>query len=240
MGRMFEVRKAGMFARYDRMAKQFTRVGKEIVIAVKAGGPDPDTNPSLRRAMQNAKSVNMPKDKVEAAIKRAMGKDTSNYDEESYEGYAPHGIALMVETATDNINRTVANVRAAFNKTGGSLSTTGSVSFQFNRMGVFHLNPEGIDTDEMELELIDAGLEELGEGMTEDDKESIVLRCAFEEFGNLQSALEERNIEPMSSGLEWIPANTIELPEDQAEEVLKCIARLEEEEDVQRVFHNLA
>jgi len=240
MGRMFEVRKASMFARYDRMAKQFTRVGKEIVIAVKAGGPDPDTNPSLRRAMQNAKAVNMPKDKVEGAIKRALGKDTSNFDEETYEGYAPHGVAIMVMTATDNINRTVANVRAAFNKTGGSLSTSGSVSFQFNRMGVFFLDPEGIDQEELELELIDAGLEELGEGTTEDDKPAVILRCAFEEFGNLQNALEERSIEPMSSGIEWIPANTVELPEDQAEEALKCIARIEEDEDVQRVFHNLA
>src|SRR5690606_31562069 len=150
-----------MFARYDRMAKQFTRIGKEIAIAVKAGGPDPSNNPPLRRAMQNAKAVNMPKDKVEAAIKRAQGKDMENYEEVMYEGYAPHGVAIIVEAATDNIVRTVANVRAAFNKGNGSLGTQGSVSFQFNKMGVFHLNPEGLDSESLELELIDAGLEEM-------------------------------------------------------------------------------
>src|SRR4029078_4159893 len=175
MGRIFEVRKSSMFARYDRMAKQFTRIGKEIAIAVKAGGPEPAHNSSLRRAMQNAKSVNMPKDKVEAAIKRAMGKDMENYEEIMYEGYGPHGIAVIVEAATDNIVRTVANVRSIFNKGNGTLGTSGSVSFQFNKMGVFNLQPEGLDPDTLELELIDFGLQEMGEGSTEDGKEVIVV-----------------------------------------------------------------
>src|SRR5574338_1233500 len=163
MGRIFEVRKATMFARWDRMAKQFTRIGKEIAIAVKAGGPDPNTNPALRRCFQNAKSVNMPKDRVEAAIKRAQGKELANYDEILYEGYAPHGVALLVETATDNHVRTVANVKSHFNKGGGALGNSGSVSFQFKKMGVFKLKPEELNTDDLELELIDYGLEELGE-----------------------------------------------------------------------------
>jgi len=240
MGRIFEVRKATMFARYDRMAKQFTRIGKEIAIAVKAGGPDPSNNPPLRRAMQNAKAVNMPKDKVEAAIKRAQGKDMENYEEVMYEGYAPHGVAIIVEAATDNIVRTVANVRAAFNKGNGSLGTQGSVSFQFNKMGVFHLNPEGLDSESLELELIDAGLEEMGEGTSEDGKDVLVVRCGFSDFGNMQKALEERNIHVVSSQIEWIPSTTVELGEAEAEEVLKLVARLEQDEDVQRVFHNLA
>ncbi len=239
MGRIFEVRKAGMFARYDRMAKQFTRIGKEIAIAVKAGGPEPSYNPSLRRAMLNAKSVNMPKDKVEAAIKRAMGKDMENYEEVMYEGYAPHGIAIIVEAASDNIVRTVANVRAVFNKGNGALGTSGSVSFQFNKMGVFNLAPAGLDPETLELELIDFGLEEMGEGTTEDGKEAIVVRCGFSDFGNMQKALEDKNIPVLSSQLEWIPSTTVELSEDQAEDVLKLVAKLEQDEDVQQVFHNL-
>src|SRR5574338_1212097 len=167
MGRIFEVRKATMFARCDRMAKQFTRIGKEIAIAVKAGGPDPNTNPALRRCMQNAKAVNMPKDRVEAAIKRAMGKEMENFEEILYEGYGPHGVALLVETATDNHVRTVANVKSHFNKGNGTLGNSGRVSFQFKKMGVFKLNPEGINVEELELELIDHGLEEMGEGTGE-------------------------------------------------------------------------
>lgn len=228
-----------MFARYDRMAKQFTRVGKEIVIAVKSGGPDPDNNPALRRAMQNAKSVNMPKDKVEAAIKRALGKDTEDLEQIMYEGYAPHGVAVIVETATDNSTRTVAHVRAIFNKGNGSLGTSGSVSFQFNHMGVFKLKNEDIDQEELELELIDYGLEELGEGTTEDGEECLVIRVNFTDFGSMQSALEEKKLEPISSELEWIPQNTVELSDEQAEEVLTLIGKMEEDEDVQRVFHNL-
>jgi len=240
MGRIFEVRKSTMFARYDRMAKQFTRIGKDIAIAVKASGPDPNTNSSLRRAMQNAKSVNMPKDKVEAAIKRAMGKDMENFEEIMYEGYGPHGIAIIVETATDNSVRTVANVRAIFNKGNGTMGTSGSVSFQFNKMGVFNVALEGLDSDSLELELIDFGLQEMGEGVDENGKEVLVVRCGFSDFGNMQKALEERKIPVLTSHLEWIPATTVELPEDQAEEVLKLVAKLEQDEDVQRVFHNLA
>ena len=240
MGRIFEVRKSTMFARYDRMAKQFTRIGKEIAIAVKAGGPEIDYNPALRRAVQNAKAVNMPKDKVEAAIKRAMGKDTENYDQVMYEGYGPHGIAILVEAATDNIVRTVANVRSIFNKGNGALGTSGSVSFQFNKMGVFNLVPEGLDAETLELELIDSGLQEMGEGTTEDGAEVLVVRCGFSDFGNMQKALEEKKITVSSSNLEWIPSTTVELPENQAEEVLKLVAKLEQDEDIQHVFHNLA
>jgi YebC/PmpR family DNA-binding regulatory protein len=235
MGRIFEVRKSKMFARYDRMAKQFTRIGKEIAIAVKKGGSDPNTNPMLRRIMQNAKSVNMPKDRIEGAIKNALGKDTSNYDEVLYEGYGPNGIALLVETATDNTTRTVANVRSHFNKGGGNLGNSGSVSFLFKHLGVFKLNPAGLNAEDLELELIDAGLEELGE----DSEGNLVVRCGFADFGNMQRALEERSITPTSSEIEWIPMNTVEISEEQSDEVFKLIERLEQDDDVQRVFHNM-
>jgi YebC/PmpR family DNA-binding regulatory protein len=228
-----------MFARWDRMSKQFTRIGKEIAIAVKAGGPDPTTNPALRRCMQNAKSVNMPKDRVEAAIKRAQGKDMENYEEILYEGYGPHGVAILVETATDNHVRTVANVKSHFNKGGGSLGNSGSVSFQFKKMGVFKLKPEGLDAETLELELIDFGLEELGEGSGENGEDVLVVRCGFSDFGNMQKALEEKQITPISAEVEWIPSTMVELPEDQAQEVLKLVDRLEQDEDVQKVFHNL-
>jgi YebC/PmpR family DNA-binding regulatory protein len=240
MGRIFEVRKSTMFARWDRMAKQFTRVGKEIVIAVKAGGPDPATNPALRRCMQNAKAVNMPKDRVEAAIKRAQGKEMDNYEEILYEGYGPHGVAILVETATDNHVRTVANVKSIFNKGGGTLGNSGSVSFQFKKMGVFKLAPQGLNADDMELELIDFGLEELGEGTGENGEDVLVLRCTFNEFGAMQKALEEKGITPLSTGVEWIPGTTVELGEEAAQEVLKLVDKLEQDEDVQQVFHNLA
>jgi YebC/PmpR family DNA-binding regulatory protein len=239
MGRIFEVRKSTMFARWDRMAKQFTRIGKEIAIAVKAGGPDPGTNPALRRCMQNAKAVNMPKDRVEAAIKRAQGKEMENYEELLYEGYAPHGVAVLVETATDNHVRTVANVKSIFNKGGGALGNSGSVSFQFNKMGVFKLKPEGLNAEDLELELIDFGLEELGEGTGENEEEVLVVRCTFTEFGNMQKALEEKGITPLSAELEWIPATTVELSEEQAQDVLKLVDKLEQDEDVQKVFYNL-
>jgi len=239
MGRIFEVRKASMFARWDKMAKNFTRIGKEIVIAVKAGGPDSATNPALRRCFQNAKSVGMPKDRVEAAIKRAMGKDTSNYEEILYEGYAPHGVALLVETATDNHVRTVANVKSHFNKGNGAMGTNGSVSFQFKKMGVFKLKAEGQDLEEMELELIDHGLEELGESDDDNGNPIIVLRCAFTDFGKLQKVLEDKNITPISAELEWIPTNTVPVTDEQAEDVSKLIERLEQDEDVYKVFHNM-
>jgi YebC/PmpR family DNA-binding regulatory protein len=239
MGRIFEVRKSTMFARWDRMAKQFSRIGKEIAIAVKAGGPDAATNPALRRCMLNAKSVNMPKDRVEAAIKRAQGKEMTNYDEILYEGYAPHGVAVLVETATDNHVRTVANLKSHFTKGHGTLGNSGSVSFQFKKMGVFKLKPEGINVDNIELELIDHGLEEMGEGTGEHDEPVIILRVNFNDFGNMQKALEEKGITPISSETEWIPTTTVGLPEDQAQDVLKLVDRLEQDEDVQKVFYNL-
>ena len=228
-----------MFARWDKMAKNFTRIGKEIVIAVKSGGPDPSTNAALRRCFQNARSVGMPKDRVEAAIKRALGKEITNYDEILYEGYGPHGVAILVETATDNHVRTVANVKSHFNKGGGVMGNSGSVSFQFKKMGVFKLNPEGVSPEELELELIDHGLEEMGEGTGEKGEDILVLRCAFTDFGNLQKALEDRNINPISAEVEWIPSTTVPLTDAQAEEVSKLIDRLEQDDDVQKVFHNM-
>ncbi len=239
MGRIFEVRKATMFARWDRMAKQFTRIGKEIAIAVKAGGPDPATNPALRRCMQNAKSVNMPKDRVEAAIKRAQGKEMENYEEILYEGYGPHGVAILVETATDNHVRTVANIKSHFNKGNGALGNSGSVSFQFKKMGVFKLNPAGLNVEDLELELIDFGLEELGESTGENGEPVLVLRSAFTDFGKLQKALEDKNITPISAELEWIPSTTVPVSDAQAEDISKLIEKLEQDEDVSKVFHNM-
>jgi len=235
MGRIFEVRKSAMFARWDKMAKNFTRIGKEIAIAVKAGGPDPDNNPALRRCYINAKACNMPKDRVEAAIKRAMGKDTTNYDELVYEGYAPHGVAVLVETATDNPTRTVANVRMHFNKGGGTLGTSGSVAFTFNRMGEFKVKNSGQNLEDLELELIDFGLEEIGEN----SEGQIIIRTAYTEFGNMSKALEEKGIEVITAELTRIPANTVELSEEQANEVLKLVDNLEQDDDVQKVYHNL-
>lgn len=235
MGRIFEVRKASMFARWDKMAKNFTRIGKEIAIAVKAGGPDPENNSALRRCFQNAKSVNMPKDRVEAAIKRAMGKDLVDYEEIVYEGFGPHGVAIMVETATDNGTRTVANVRSIFNKGGGSMGTSGSVGFLFTRMGEFKLKNENINIEELELEAIDHGMEDLGE----DSEGNIILRSGFNEFGNMSDYLESKGITPISAELTRIPSTTIELTEDQAKEVLELVDKLEQDDDVQKVYHNL-
>jgi YebC/PmpR family DNA-binding regulatory protein len=240
MGRIFEVRKHTMFARWNRMAKQFARIAKEITIAVKSGGTDPHSNPALRRVIANARAVNMPKDKVDAAIKRAAGRDAANYHEVIYEGYAPHGVALLVETATDNPTRTVAHVRSIMAKGGGNLGTNGSVAFQFRKMGVFRLNPEGIVQDDLELEMIDHGLEEMGESSGEKGEPQLVLRCAFEGFGKLQEALEARNITPISAEHEYICSVPTELPEAQATEVLELIDTLEQDDDVQRVYHTLA
>jgi YebC/PmpR family DNA-binding regulatory protein len=239
MGRIFETRKATMFARWDRMAKAFTRVGKDIAIAVKSGGPDPSNNPALRRVLQNARAVNMPKDRVDAAIKRALGNDAADYEEVIYEGYAPHGIAILVVTATDNTTRTVANLRVHFNKGGGNLGNSGSVGFLFKHMGVFRLSPDGLDAEELELELIDFGLEEMGESSAEDGTPQLVVRCAFEDFGQMAAALEERGIQAISAEAEYIPLTTTELGETEAEEVLKLVDRLEQDDDVQKVFHNL-
>ena len=239
MGRIFETRKSTMFARWDRMSKAFHRIGKEIAIAVKASGPNPDSNPALRRAVQNARAVNMPKDKVEGAIKRAAGQDAKAYEEIVYEGYGPHGVAVIVDTATDNPTRTVANVRSHFNKGGGNLGATGSVGFAFRRMGVFRLKPAGLDAEALELDLIDHGLEEMGETTGEKSEPQLLIRCAFPEFGSLQKALEDRGITPLSAESEYVPLNPLVLPEEQATEVLKLIDRIEQDDDVQRVFHNL-
>ena len=239
MGRIFEVRKHTMFARWNRMAKQFARIAKDIAIAVKSGGADPQSNPALRRVMQNARAINMPKDKVEAAIKRASGRDAANYHEVLYEGYAPHGVALLVETATDNPTRTVAAVRNIITKNGGNLSTAGSVAFQFRKMGVFRLDPKGIDQDDLELYLMDHGLEEMGESTGEKGEPQLVVRCAFGDFGQVQEALERRGIEPLSGEHEYICTVPTELPEEQAREALELIDKLEQDDDVQRVFHTL-
>jgi len=239
MGRIFEARKHTMFARWDRMAKAFTRIGKEISIAVKAAGPDPQSNPMLRRVIQNARAVNMPKDKIEAAIKRASGQEAKDYAEVLYEGYAPHGVAIIVETATDNPTRTVANLRSHFNKGGGNLGNSGSVAFMFKHMGVFRLDPSGLDQDELELDLIDHGLEEMGESTGEKGEPQLIIRCAFSDFGRMQKALEDRGIKPISAESEYIAVTPVELPEDQATEVLKLVDALEQDDDVQKVFHNL-
>jgi YebC/PmpR family DNA-binding regulatory protein len=239
MGRIFEVRKHTMFARWDRMAKQFARVAKDINMAVKAGGSDVGSNPALRRAVQNARSVNMPKDKVEAAIKRALGKDSTAYEQIIYEGYAPHGVAVIVEAATDNATRTVAQVRAIFSKAGGNLATAGSVAFQFRKMGVFRLNPEGLDHDDLELYLIDHGLDEMGDSTGEKGEPQIVARCLFPEFGHMQEALEKRGIHPMSAAHEYVCTTPVELPEAQATEVLQMVDLLEQNDDVQNVYHSL-
>jgi YebC/PmpR family DNA-binding regulatory protein len=240
MGRIFEVRKATMFARWNRMAKQFARIAKDITMATKASGPDPASNPALRRFIQNARAVNMPKDKVEAAIKRASGRDAAHYQQVLYEGYAPHGVALLVETATDNPTRTVAGVRNLITKNGGNLATNGSVSFLFKKMGVFRLSPAGIDQDDLELYLIDHGLEEMGESTNDKGEPELVIRGAFADFGKLQEALEARGITPLSAEHEYICAQPVQLPEGQATDVLGLIDKLEQDEDVQRVYHTLA
>ncbi len=232
---MFEKRKHKMFARYDRMAKQFTKIGKEIAMAVKNGGPDPDHNPRLRQAMQNAKGVNMPKDRVEAAIKRASAKDASNFEEVVYEGYGPYGVAILVETATDNPTRTVANVRMYFTRNGGSLGTSGMLNFIFDRKGVFGVLPENIqEPEELELELIDFGLETLEVG-----EEEIVIYTDYTDFGKMQSALEEQGIETKEAQLERVPTTYAELNEEQTDEILELIEKFEADDDVQAVYHNL-
>jgi YebC/PmpR family DNA-binding regulatory protein len=240
MGRIFEVRKHAMFARWNRMAKQFARIGKDITITVKAGGADPNSNPTLRRVMQNARSVNMPKDKVESAIRRASGKEAANYQEVIYEGYAPHGVAVLVECATDNTTRTVANIRSIFSKGGGNFAATGSVAFMFKKMGVFRLAPAGLDQDDLELYLIDHGLEEMGESTGEKGEPQLVIRCAFADFGQVQKALEERAITPISAEHEYICTMPTELPEAQAAEAMTLLDKLEQDEDVQKVYHTLA
>ncbi len=240
MGRAFEYRKATKFARWDRMAKQFTKANRQITIAVKQGGPDPDANVALRRAIQNARGVQMPKDRIEAAIKKASDKDTSNFENVVYEGMAAHGVAVVVETATDNPTRTVANVRSYFRKKGGSLGTSGMHDFLFNRLGVFYIKPEAItDEGEFELEFIDYGLEKI-EKTTVEDQEVYQVYCAFEDFGKMQDGFEEKGIEVEKSELERIPTITKELGEEEVDEVLELIDLMEQDDDVTNVFHNLA
>jgi YebC/PmpR family DNA-binding regulatory protein len=239
MGRAFEFRKERKFKRWAKMAVQFTRLGKEIVMAVKAGGANPDANSRLRTAMQNAKAVNMPKDRVEAAIKRASNKDESNYEELVYEGYAAHGVAILVETATDNTNRTVANVRSYFNKCDGTLGKTGSLDFIFTRQSVFRFEPGELDLEELEFDLIDAGLEEIYVEEGEEGKDVAVIHTAFEDFGKMQKALEEKGIEVISAKLERVAQSTAEVNEEQAADVLKLVDKLEEDDDVQAVYHNM-
>lgn len=234
MGRAFEYRKERKMKRWASMAKTFTRIGREISIAVKEGGPDPDYNPRLRLAIQNAKAANMPKANVENAIKKATSKEAENYEEIAYEGYAPHGIALMVETATDNPTRTVASVRHIFSKYGGSLGVSGSVDYMFDRKGVFKIPKEGQNREELELNLIDYGLEEMRE---EDD--TLVLQCAFEDFGNLQKGLEEFDLEVKESELIRIPSHYKDLSDDEVEDVIKLIEKMEDDDDVTNVFHNM-
>jgi len=235
MGRIFEKRKYKMFARFAKMSKAFNRIGKEIEIAVKAGGPDPKGNPRLRIAVQNAKSVNMPKDRVEAAIKRASNKDTSGYSEIVYEGYGPHGIAVLVECATDNPTRTVSNVRHQFKENGGTLGNSGSIAFMFERKGLFKIAAEKVkDVDTFELEMIDHGLDDLT-----GDEQFLYVYTSFHDFGAMQKALEERGIEPASTELQYIPTTTKELPEEQQKEINELIEALEEDDDVQSVYHTM-
>ncbi|RIJ42792.1 YebC/PmpR family DNA-binding transcriptional regulator [Pontibacter oryzae] len=235
MGRAFEFRKARKFKRWDKMSKAFTRLGKEIAMAVKESGPNPETNSRLRAAIQNAKGVNMPKDRIEAAIKRASSKEEKDYEEVVYEGYAPHGIAVVVECATDNLNRTVANVRMHFSKGGGSLGKTGSLDFMFDRKGIFKISAEGKNLEELELELIDFGAEDIYEHEGE-----IIIETPFTEFGNMQKGLEELGLEVITGEVQRIPTTRTELTEEQEEEVLGLIERFEEDDDVQAVYHNMA
>ncbi len=224
-----------MFARFDRMAKGFTRIGKDIAIAVKQGGPNPDNNPRLRMAIQNAKGMNMPKDRVESAIKRASSKEEKDFQEVIYEGYAPHGVPVLVECATDNPTRTVANIRLHFSKNGGSMGNSGSVSFMFERKGVFKFDPTKINLDEIELDLIDAGAEDI-----QREESEIIIYTAFTQFGHMQKFLESKNLAAKSSELQYIPTTTKELSEAEQDEVMECVTALEADDDVQNVYHNLA
>ncbi|KJD32836.1 transcriptional regulator [Tamlana nanhaiensis] len=243
MGRAFEFRKARKMKRWSAMSKAFTRIGKDIVMAVKEGGPDPDSNSRLRAVIQNAKSVNMPKDNIERAIKRASDKSQGDYKEVLFEGYAQHGIAILVETATDNNTRTVANVRSYFNKCDGSLGTSGSVVFMFDHTCNFKVKGDGLDLEELELELIDFGVEEIFEDTDEDadgnEVTSVMIYAPFESFGKIQAYLEENNIEILSSGFERIPQVTKTLNAEQVADVEKLLEKLEEDDDVQNVYHTM-
>lgn len=234
MGRAFEFRKARKMKRWSAMAKTFTRIGKDIVMSVKEGGSDPNNNSKLRAVIQNAKAANMPKENVERAIKKASDKNTGDFKEVLFEGYAPHGIAVLVETATDNNNRTVANIRSYFNKLNGSLGTTGSVEFMFDHSCNFRINPNDLEVDEIELEFIDYGVEEVFK-----DEDGIVLYAPFEYYGIIQKELEKRNFEILSSGFERIPQVIKQLSIDKQKEVLQLIEKIEDDEDVQNVYHSM-
>ncbi len=235
MGRAFEFRKARKLKRWGNMSRTFTRIGKEITIAAKAGGPDPDMNPRLRMLIHNAKAANMPKDTIERAIKKATDKDSSDYKEIVYEGYGPHGIAIVVETATDNNQRTVANVRSYFNKHGGSLGASGSLSFLFDHKSVFHIKPkEGMDIEELELELIDFGADDF-----DVDEEEWVIYAPFDQFAALQKYFEEGGFEIASAEFERIPTDYKDVTPEQREAVEKLLDRFEDDDDVQNVFHNM-
>lgn len=243
MGRAFELRKGRKLKRWSKMAKTFSRIGKDIVIAIKEGGPEPEANARLRAVMQNAKAANMPKEIVERAIKKAKDKDTSDYKEVNFEGYAPHGIAIMIETATDNNNRTVASVRSIFSKNNGNLGTSGSVEFMFDRQCHFKIPKNELDLEELEFELIDAGIEELFEEEADPEKEdsvaSIMIYGPFESFGSIQRELEARSFEIIESGYERIPTTTTKLNEEQENEVEKLLEKLEEDDDVMNVYHTM-
>lgn len=234
MGRAFEFRKGRKMKRWAHMAKTFTKIGKEITMAAKEGGPNPDHNIRLRMAIQNAKAASVPKENVERAIKKATDKDTSDYKEVTFEGYGPHGIAIFVECATDNNTRTVANVRMYFNRNGGNLGTTGSVEFLFERKCHFKIDKGEHDVEELELEMIDFGIEEIFE-----EEEHIMIYGEFSEFGNIQKGLDSMNIEIVESGYERIPLNTVDLNDEQTEEIEKILERFEEDEDVQNVYHTM-
>lgn len=237
MGRIFQTRKATMFKRYAKMAKQFTKIGREIVMAVKMGGPNPDGNPRLRMIMQNAKAVNMPKVNVEAAIKRASEKDTSNYEEIIYEGYAPHGVPVLVECTTNNPTRTVANVRMYFSRAEGALGTNGSVSFMFEHKALFKIDVANLNADDLELELIDFGLEEIS---LDEETNQYIIQTTFTDYGKMQSALEERKIPVLETTKTYMPTTTKELTEEQEKEVMAMIEKMEEDDDIENVYHNIA
>ena len=234
MGRAYEFRKERKFKRWGKMAKAFTRIGKDIVMAVKANGPDPSANSRLRVVIQNAKGINMPKDRIDAAIKRASSKDEKNYEEVVYEGYGAHGVAVLVETSTDNTNRTVANVRSIFTRNEGNLGTSGMLNFVFERKGVFRISAGGMSMEELELELIDFGAEDL-----EEDEGEIIIYTAFVDFGGMQKALEEKKIDVISSDLQRFPLSFMDISPEQEEELTKLIDKMEEDEDVNVVYTNM-
>lgn len=237
MGRIFETRKATMFKRYAKMAKAFTKIGREIVMAVKLGGPNPDSNPRLRMVIQNAKAVNMPKTNVESAIKRASEKDASNYDEVIYEGYAPHGVPVLVECTTNNPTRTVASVRMYFSRANGSLGTNGSVSFMFEHVVLFKVEAGNLNKDDLELELIDFGLEDIN---FDEEHKQFIIQTQFNDFGKMQAALEERKINVIESSKIYVPTTTKELSPEQEAEVMAMIEKMEEDDDIEAVYHNIA